>query len=223
MNSKKVNIVCEPKWDWVSTFSPDGYALVNCGCEPANDMDMAFELLLSGGKFGVIDQDFNVVVPIEYDYIEWNDRFTIAKCGSRYCNVSTHIHLERKFSLNENVPTENAWFIVEKDGAYGVIDSKGNVVIPFACGVLHVLSRDCIIRKHNTTVYVKGKEILLDKVYVCASMHDERIYLIVQKGRKYAVVRDDGTFASDFKFTFQQAKQFVDVQFAGRTIIGKMV
>ncbi|MBQ8417780.1 MAG: hypothetical protein IJX10_04020 [Phascolarctobacterium sp.] len=58
MNAKKVNIACETKWDWVSTFSPDGYALVNRGYEPANDEDMAFEVIPSEGKFGVIDQKF---------------------------------------------------------------------------------------------------------------------------------------------------------------------
>ena len=224
MNAKKVNIACETTWDWVSTFSPDGYALVNCGYEPANDEDMAFEVIPSGGKFGVIDQKFNVIVPVEYDYIEWSGCFNIAKCGSKYCNVSANAHWGRKCSLNENVLSSgNAWFIVEKGGEYVVVDGKGNVIIPLACGGLGVLSRECILRKGNTTLYSKGKAIPLDKVYVCASMYDERVYLIVQKSRQYAVIRDDGTFASDFKFSFEQAKRFVDMQFGGRTIIGKMV
>ena len=72
-------------------------------------------------------------------------------------------------------------------------------------------------------LYAGGESIPLDEVYVCKSPYETKVYLIVKRSRKYAVVRDDGTFASDFKFTFQQARQFVDIQFEGHTIVGKMV
>jgi len=215
-------VACEPKWDWVSLFRHGGYALIGCGGVPATDEDMAYEMPPDGTKIGLIDEDFNVVVQPEYDCIEWFSRLSIHKCGSRYCNVGVNGYSVRTFSLNENQSSEKEWFIVYKDRECGIVDRKGNVVIPLNCGTLYVFNRNCIIRSGDNTLYTKGEAIPLDKVYVCATKHDKRVYFIVKKGRKYAVVRDDGTFASDFKFTFQQARQFVDIQFEGCTLIGKL-
>jgi len=215
-------VACEPKWDWVSLFRYGGYALIGCGGVPATDEDMAYEMPPGGTKIGLIDENFNVVVPPEYDYVEWLVSFNIDKCGSRYCNVGVNGHRVREFNLNRKQPPDKEWFVVYKDRECGIIDRKGNVVIPMSWGTLHVLNRNCIIRSGDVTLYTRGQTIPLDKVYVCAAKHDERVYFIAKKGRKYAVIRDNGTFASDFKFSFEQARQFVDIQFNGRTLVGKL-
>ena len=216
-------VACEPKWNWVSLFTPDGYAIVNCGCEPADDENMAFEIPPRGGKFGLIDRNFNVVVPIEYNYVALETRLDIGKCGSRYCNVSGNVFRVQETKLNANVPLADEWYIVSKDREYGIVNRKGDFVIPLGLGKLHVFCRDCILRKADTTLYMKGEVISLDKVYVCASMYDKRVCLIAKKGGKYAIVRTDGTFVCEFCLTFEEARQYVDGLFNGRTIIGIMV
>lgn len=216
-------VACEPKWDWVSLFRYGGYALIGFGGVPATDEDMAYEMPPVGTKIGLIDEDFNVVVQPEYDYISWFEHLSIHKCGSKYCNVGYDGYCIKAYNINENQLPENEWFIVYKDRECGIIDRNGKKIIPLGWGTLHVFNRDCVIRSGDVTLYTKGETIPLNKVYVCAAKHDERVYFIAKKGRKYAVIRDDGTFASDFKFSFEQARQFVDIQFDGRTIVGKMV
>lgn len=225
LDAKKENIVCKPKWDWVSLFSRDGYALVNIGCDPLTEEEIACEETPSTGKFGLIDYDFNVVVPPKYDSVEWNIYCEIDNRRSRYCNVPPRYRgpIVRSYNINENQPVGKEWFVVSKDGQWGIIDRNENIIIPFDDRKLYVLSRECVLRKDGRMLYAGGESIPLDEVYVCKSPYETKVYLIVKRSRKYAVVRDDGTFASDFKFTFQQARQFVDIQFEGRTIVGKMV
>ena len=217
-------VACQPKWNWVSLFSKDGYAIVNKGCEPFTNEDViAYELAPRTGLFGLIDRDFNMVLPFEYDWIKWDVSSCIHKAGSRYCNISTYgSACVKHFNLNADQPLENEWFIVNQGWSQGIVNRNNEVVIPIEPGRLYILSRKCILhRGYSLVLYAGDEEIKLDKVYVCMSHFDDRAYLIVKKSRKYAVVRDDGTFATNFAFSFQQAKQFVDIQFANRTIIGK--
>ena len=218
-------VACQPKWNWVSLFTRDGYALINEGCEPFIDEGViAHEMAPRTGKIGLIDRNFNTVLPAQYDWINWEVSCNIHKGGSRYCNIPRYAtYGAKRFNINENQPIENEWFIVTKGYCQAIVNRKNEPVFPFKPGYLYELSRECIIRRGpSLTLCAAGTETPLDKVYVCMSHHDDRVYLIVKKSKNYAVVRDDGTFASNFSFTFQQAKQFVDIQFANYTIIGKM-
>ena len=218
-------VICEPKWDWVSLFTKDGYALINEGCEPFSDEGViAHEMAPRTGKIGLIDLDFNTIIPAQYSWITWHVSFRLHKAGSRYCNVTRKGNFfPKNFNLNENQPLEHHWFIVNQGMNYGIVNSNNEAILPLELGRLYIFSRGCIIRRGLTyTLYTNDAKIDLDEIYVCMSRYDDRTYLIVKKAKKYAVIRDDGTFASNFAFTFQQAKQFVDIQFVNRTYIGKI-
>lgn len=222
-------VLCEPKWNWVSLFH-DGYAMVNIGCNPVTEDEMAFEICPITCKFGLINYHFTEVIPPgKYRYYSTYSSLSLSKQGSRYCTTVKRPskyssgYPFRSFDLNKGYPHENHWFIVSNDNREAIINANGEFILPFESGRIYVLSRNAILRiGDKITMYTNDETIEWDDIYVCVSREYTATYLIVKKNRKYAVVRTDGAFVTNLEFTFAQTKQFADLLFTNTTIVAKL-
>ncbi|MFO0357289.1 MAG: WG repeat-containing protein [Sphingobacteriaceae bacterium] len=92
-------------------------------------------LVSKNGLYGVITKDLSILIPPKYQLTEWtfntnyfefqNNGFILffGLNGNQFKDLDLS-------NSNYSQPLENA-IICKKDGKYGVIDSQGNVVVPF--------------------------------------------------------------------------------------------
>lgn len=85
--------------------------------ELKRDFNITYIKASINGKCGLMDENLNILIPFEYEYIAPVFDFWLYPIGS--CEL---LH----------TPTKNNWFQVKKNGKYGVVDSSGNVLLPCA-------------------------------------------------------------------------------------------
>ncbi len=109
--NKKGEVVLEPKYVYIGFFSSDGYARINLSGLESRDR-------IHGGKWGIIDEHGKIIINPIYDNIVF-----YSKNGNKkdyYCKGYDKINYFYKGMI---------W--IKKGDKYGVINKKGDVIIPF--------------------------------------------------------------------------------------------
>jgi len=110
-------IISGLEYDWIDGFS-GGMAVVLIGDR-------------ENGKYGCIDKNGNVVVPLEYDWVYKLSESLLeislgGKCG--LIDTSGKIVVPCEYDAIGQFSNGMAWIL--KDGKYGYIDETGDIIIP---------------------------------------------------------------------------------------------
>lgn len=86
------------------------------------------------GKFGLIDVDNNIILPIEYDYCclpTFKNKHLVFKKGDNnfFLDLTTNSIAEFKYNIWDIVNKESSLYLV-KQKKYGIIDSEQNEIFP---------------------------------------------------------------------------------------------
>lgn len=93
-------------------------------------------VLVKDEKYGIVDENFNVIVPFEYTYmtpITNSGQFIATNAEGKYGIIGADGQIALPFEYDNITPFDYApnRLVAGKDNKQGVIDSKGNVLIPF--------------------------------------------------------------------------------------------
>lgn len=116
-------------------------------------------IVQKGDKYGIIDEYNQLVIPIEYDWLnpisllDFRGHVISKKDGKvGILNHARDIVLD--FIYDDAGPWANGWFWVEKDGKYGVVDSKNEVQVPIVYDFLGFRANE----KRTKKIFVRIKK-----------------------------------------------------------------
>ena len=125
----KANEITKQKYDHIWSFDDNGLCMVRID-----------------DTYGYINYEGEEQIPVIYEYIyNFENGITVAKKGGRYGIIDEHNNIIHDFDLDYTDMRElrNGYATMkDKQGKLGVIDSKGNVVIPCKYDSLVVLDKD---------------------------------------------------------------------------------
>jgi len=133
---------------WHGGFQ-DGLAVISGTPLMYDWRENTWELLATGSQLGLINREGNIVLPLEYDSISSFSE-GLATVGKRNVNITNGDDIQYSFGVvdiygNFVIPLEYGWIGQFNDGVaiarrgdwngyWGLIDRKGNEVIPFGEG-----------------------------------------------------------------------------------------
>ncbi|MBR3933037.1 MAG: WG repeat-containing protein [Clostridia bacterium] len=146
---KAGNLLCEPVFEAVGTFSDNGYVAVkkdgfwgyvdeNADYIVEAKFSTAYEFAQNkmaavsvSGSYGFIGEDGEYTIAPQYDRAQsfTADNLAAVKTGDKwgYIDDTGSAVIEPKFE--EAFPFENGYAVIKQYGLYGLIDTEGNVVI----------------------------------------------------------------------------------------------
>lgn len=135
-----------------------GNVVIKCQYESAYPFQNGYAIVSKSDKFGIINTAGEVVLPIKYEKISnWNDLFMI-KSGKNYglASADGQIVLKPEYSFispsncygkaviaKGGKATQKDQKTYMQDGKHGIIDAKGNILIPAEHKGLWEFSLDC--------------------------------------------------------------------------------
>jgi len=135
-----------------------------------HDFNNGLWFVVLSGKYGVVDEKGNEVIPLKYDDANWwNNGLVLVKLSGKYGFIDE--------KGNEVIPPKyedadyylNGLWLVKLNGKYGLIDEKGNEVIPPKYEDVHRFNKGLAAVKLNGKwgfIDKTGKErILLSPIY----------------------------------------------------------
>jgi len=151
-----------------------------------------------GGKCGYINTEGIAIVPISYDY-EQGD-YNVYKQG--------YYPLDIKYGYLETWNNHTILVRLRKNGKYGFVNHKGEVIIPFKYDMIYDwdFSRyDALLRARIGNSYglidVNGREIVPVKYKNTGQCGYGEPTWVQREDGKIAYVNSDGSFITDFKYT----------------------
>ena len=129
----------------VGFVDQNGTEIIKCEYESAYPFENGYAIVSKSKKYGIIDKSGKIVLPLKYTQISsWNNDLYLIKAG-KVMGLSKHsgeIVLETKYSMisksnifgkalialgGKSVTNEKKTY--QQNAKYGIIDSKGNVLI----------------------------------------------------------------------------------------------
>lgn len=169
-------------------------------------------IVANKGKYGIIDEYGELVLPLEYDFVEQPSIY------SNYANIflATKQNAVTVFDENLNViPTKGivsywVWdgnvFVVNKENKVGLIDFDGKQTIPFLYDTLykdHSVPRipGFIAKKDNFYGFISRKNEIIQPFnykYIYAVKNGNVVY--VDKNNKVGIFHKDGKILIPFEY-----------------------
>jgi hypothetical protein len=113
-----------------------GYYGFATDCYSFDYTNSGYRVLVKNEKYGIADENFNLVVPFEYSYmvqIASSGNYIAGNAEGKYGIIQTSSEIVLPFIYDNIVPFDYNpnRLVATKDGKQGVIDTYGSVVIPF--------------------------------------------------------------------------------------------
>lgn len=159
------------------------------------------------GRWGLIDDNGNVIIPFEYDEIKfaWKNTFNVRKKGKwgiidEAAVVIIPCEYDEEFHFLEAMS-------VKKDGKWGIIDNKNKVIIPFEYDLKFDLGDIMSVKKGGKWGIIDNKnKVLIPFEYDLK--FDFADTMPVNKGGKYGIIDNNNKvvipFEYDEKFEFAE-------------------
>lgn len=114
----------------------DGYGYYGVDCYTLNSSQNGCHVLSKNLKYGLVDKNYNVIVPFAYQYIyalSTSNSFVATDTNGMTGIIDNTGKIVVPFEYEKIVNFDYSVnrFVAAKDGKEGVIDEKGNVLIPF--------------------------------------------------------------------------------------------
>ncbi|MBO5348820.1 MAG: WG repeat-containing protein [Clostridia bacterium] len=151
------------------------------------------------GKFGYIDTKGNVLVDFEFSFgYSFYDGIALTSKGYIDKNGDVVID-ETNYSATSSFSNELA--VAERDGKYGYIDTKGNVIIDFKYDYAYKFSDGlAVVEKDGNLGYIDNKgNVIIDFEYKDANDFSEGLASVYKDG-KYGYINTKGEVVIDFQF-----------------------
>lgn len=141
---------------------------------------------------GLYDSELNVVIPEEYKIYEYYKSFYLVEQNSQL--IVFNIDDKSTLKLNSNYKfhdknhywiTKRNYFVLQKDDKYGVVNYKGEIIIPFEYDYLEPIyaSNKFIAKKNNKYGLISSKkEIIKELKFDRAQLVKEAVFFY-QKGK----------------------------------------
>jgi hypothetical protein len=173
----------------LETDSRDYFKMLPYSIEPQNMLDYSY-YYVNGGKWGVVDTLLNQTVQARYDFIhDYHCGGFIAERKGKWGKIDPHDKIQIQFIYDEiqsfgklypaNIDTNELHMIrdfpyykAKKDRAWGVIDTAGNVIVPFEFSKIELAIDSAYtgfitIRRNKKNLYgfidEKGKQMCLPR------------------------------------------------------------
>ncbi len=170
----------------------------------------------NAGKSGVVSDTFQIIVPIEFDYVRNNDDNTIfdGRKGEKSVFFDENGKVISECTLRDSIFLENGLIrIVTIDDFEGVLSKTGKLIIPLQYEFISLKNDRIIAEKKNKKGYdvftIEGKKI---KTFNANHLSfQDGIYMISQ-GSKWTVFNTD--------FSLVSSEKFEDVKIFNKNLIG---
>lgn len=173
----------------VGFVNQDGTEVIKCQYESAYPFENGYAIVSKSGKYGIIDQKGNVVLPLNYTNISsWNNDLYIIKTGKMMglAKHSGEIVLPAKYSMisktncygkallalgGKSVTNDKKTYM--QNAKYGIIDTKGNVLIEPKYKGLYEFAYD----PNGELPYYEGKRLLYSYHYTTDTLQTDCSFL----------------------------------------------
>ncbi|WP_053955395.1 WG repeat-containing protein [Inediibacterium massiliense] len=164
--NKKNDFILPLKFDFLDPFEKDylysRYAIKNKNSE-SQDNDM---------KYGIINKDGNIVVEAKYDQIRLYDDGYIFCTNEKegFQSFNKDIYIPAIYDSIEICKNNKKFFNVKKGEEEGVINSKNQIIIPFAKQFICPIYKGFLIEKNGkTSIFNKEGKFIMDTKYTFES------------------------------------------------------
>lgn len=111
------------------------------------------------GKFGVLDLQGKVLLPIKYDLLDYAKPNIFFKDNMTFGLMNVKGKILMKFDY-ESVDFENGYFIITKSGKYGVLNLQGKLLIPIKYD--RILGNTYFLNNGIASAILNGQNWLVD-------------------------------------------------------------
>ncbi len=200
------------------------------------------------GLKGVINQDGKEIIPAQYEEIGWSEGIPVFhdgvigfRSGGKWGIISSANSITLTAKYNQIYRAGNDLIVASKEGLlsgeefYGIINSRGKLIIPFAYAGLSVTGPTVIAQKydHNKRVYGLidlNNTQLLPFAYPNIYRLTEKLLAVTRENGKLSLVNTNGREAlrfqidsiahadGDYFFIFRDGKAGL-VDMAGRNVL----
>ncbi|WP_267403824.1 MULTISPECIES: WG repeat-containing protein [unclassified Chryseobacterium] len=160
--------------------------------------------LKNPNKWGFINKDSLVMIPFEYDFLNpFTNGLAYAENNNQKYFI-TKQNLRLKGDYDEIRIFSEGLAAIKKNGKWGFIDNRGDIVIPIQYEHANYFSSNglCAVGKNGKSGFInrKGAEII-PIVYDKVSQEEKDDNVIVNKNGKWAVFDNEGKQLTDFIYT----------------------
>ena len=158
------------------------------------------------GKYGAIDYDGNEVIPLRYDFLDYDSKqkqFLFA-IGDKFGLMSKDkIIIPAQFELLSYMT--NGYAIFTEDSKHGLIDSTNNIVVPALYSTIIEHTSELFLHLRADGIFdlhrIKDQEIIA-KDYDFISIHEDSELILVQKDNKYGYLDQHGKIVIPIKYAY---------------------
>jgi len=155
---------------------------------------VTFDMVKGSIKFGCIDSNANIVVPIIFDRIEpFENGFAVVKQKNLWGVIDKNgkIILSCKYESVKVIDANH--FIISKDEKYGIVNREGDTLLPVNYESIKMIpDNNFIVAKNNRSGVINEKEEILLKIDYPYLKYLFDGMFITNNGEKWGVVNYSG-------------------------------
>lgn len=168
-------------------------------------------IVANKGKYGIINESGELVLPLEYDFIEQPRSYSncahifLATKGNTVTLFDQHLNIVPTEGITSYRNEMNNIFITNKENKMGLIDYKGIQIVPFQYDTLYYersfrKTHTLIAKKDNFygLISINNNIIQPFKYKFIYAVADETAY--VDQNNKVGILRADGTTMIPFEY-----------------------
>ncbi|WP_271784845.1 WG repeat-containing protein [Aquimarina algiphila] len=170
----------------------------------------------NAGKSGVVSDTFQIIVPVEFDYVRYNDDNTIfdGRKGKKSVFFDENGKVISEYTLRDSIFLENGLIrIVTINDFEGVLSKIGKLIIPLQYEFISLKNDRIIAEKKNRKGYdiftIEGKKI---KTFNESHLSFQYGFYMTSQGSKWTVFNTD--------FGLVSSEKFEDVKIFNEHLIG---
>lgn len=160
-------------------------------------------------KYGIIDENEDIVLPIIYDYIEdftFNYGHTIAYRNQSHIVIDKNGNIVIDDMYDDVILSSKYIWTAKKDGKYGYINTKGKIIIDidFDEALAFTSYKNAIVKSNGKYgVIDQVGNYLIDPLYKEISSTDNNLFIVRDYDTdKYGIIDIDSNIILDLKYDF---------------------
>lgn len=177
-------------------------------------MKQKLEIIAKNNKYGLINQQQEIIIPCIYDDIYWVGReyYEEIEVEQEYLREYCYLAQFDAYLTNSSVEISDHWLALKLDGLWGFVDSSFQPIMDFIYDDINTLNKDYLIvqkgHQYQFIYYLDNELIYSDFYDDIIAVVDKHIsydntelfpYLVVQVDNKKSIIHiDSKTMTSTF-------------------------
>lgn len=185
--------------DKVGFLDTNGDTIIPAQFDNVEDFEQNYAAVCIDRKWGIIDTNGKQIIPFEYDDIDYSNGNYIVRRGELSGLLDKNFRLLTPIHYNHISTTPDSFYIVIKDDLYGVLNIKGDEIIPITQNRIEFvqprLSDACLLKLENSfIVYDKQLNRLMPipQRIMEGKVHPSG-YLVFKEGKKFGLLSVNGS------------------------------